>query len=634
VLERLRATYLRIDPRSLALGRIVLGLVLLVDLVRRVPWIQDLYSNLGLIPNHTVLWRPPFPRIFSFLFMASLPEEAAIWFWISFVCFFCFCIGYRTRLFHALSFLMTTSLHNRVLFAENWGGVAIGVLMIWTFFLPLGRRFSVDAIRASMRARPHETPAELAAGVPPPDTSQTTSLAALGLLLQIAVIYFFNYAHKTGVTWRSGSAVHYVLWQERIVTVLGLWMREHVPYAALRTMSIGTLIIEAAAPALVLTPIFWRWTRFIAALLLFGLHLSIMLMVNLGIFSFAMMGFEPFLVTDAQWRLFARLVPKRGRARTVVYDADCGVCWATVRVLARMDAHHRFLWIPSADTAALPAGIDQTLLEQTIVVVDPATARQWTRADGFAEIFRALPLGGLWSWPMRLPGIRQLANWAYDLFARNRTRISAFFGLAACGVPARSRAPHAVGAQEQGTPLRDWLRARGPLVRELAAALTIVVLTAEVLVANWAVPPWLRVNRRPEWMVAAIMYPHLFEGWSLFAPEAPLSDESVAVDAVTKDGRHVDPFNQAVSRVATLPVNDVPVRLGNDSFWCDYSLRIPEAGEYHQAFLEWLLRYPDRTGHPNDEIVKLDAYVIEHDSPPPGRTHPTRIRKHVFLHWP
>ncbi|HEY6476315.1 MAG TPA: hypothetical protein VI456_07005, partial [Polyangia bacterium] len=179
--ERLKRTYLQIDLRSLALGRIVFGLVLIGDLLRRVPWLRDFYSNAGLLPNHTVLWRPPFPRIFSFLFMASLPEEAAIWFCIAFVCFFCFTIGYRTRLFHLLSFAMTTSLHNRTIFAENWGVVAMGVLMIWTAFLPLGRRFSVDAIRLSLRARPDETPEQLSAGVPPPDVRQTTSLAALGL---------------------------------------------------------------------------------------------------------------------------------------------------------------------------------------------------------------------------------------------------------------------------------------------------------------------------------------------------------------------------------------------------------------------------------------------------------------------
>ncbi|HZL18907.1 MAG TPA: hypothetical protein VFG23_14295, partial [Polyangia bacterium] len=51
----LRDTYLRIDTRSLALGRIVLGLVLIADLLRRIPWIRYFYSNAGLLPNHTIL---------------------------------------------------------------------------------------------------------------------------------------------------------------------------------------------------------------------------------------------------------------------------------------------------------------------------------------------------------------------------------------------------------------------------------------------------------------------------------------------------------------------------------------------------------------------------------------------------
>ncbi|HEY4394500.1 MAG TPA: DCC1-like thiol-disulfide oxidoreductase family protein [Polyangia bacterium] len=629
---RLKRTYLQIDLRSLAFGRIVFGLVLIGDLLRRVPWLRDFYSNAGLIPNHTVLWRPPFPRIFSFLFMASLPEESAAWFCIAFVCFFCFLIGYRTKLFHLLSFAMTTSLHNRIIFAENWGGVAMAALMIWTAFLPLGRRWSVDAIRASLRARPDETPEQLAAGVPPPDTRQTTSLAALGLLIQIAIIYWFNFVHKTGPTWHNGTAVHYVLWQERIVTWVGLQIRTHAPFIVTRLLTEGTLVIEASAAFLILSPIFWRWTRFAAALLVFGLHVGIALMVNLGIFSYAMIAFEPFLVTVAQWDLLAKLVPTRGRARTVFYDVDCGVCWAVIRVLARMDAHRRLRFVPNTDTAALPAGVDAELLDRTILVLDPARDRRWTRADAFAEILAALPLGRLWAWPLRLPLVRTVAAQAYDAFARNRTRISMFFGLAACGVP---RAPERVAAEEPAeTPLRTWFRAQVPFLRELGAAVVFVVLTAEVSVANPSVPPALRFDHRPDWMVAAVMYPHIFEGWSLFSPDAPLTDETVYVDAVTRDGRHVDPYNQIGSRVAEIPIDYVPVRLGHDSFWCDYTLRIPDAGVYHQAFVEWVLRYPERTGNPNDTITRFDAYVVDQQSPKPNETAPSHPRKRAFLHWP
>jgi predicted DCC family thiol-disulfide oxidoreductase YuxK len=631
--EAFRRTYLRIDPRSLALGRIAIGLVLIADLLRRIPWLRDFYSNAGLIPNHTVLWRPPFPRIFSVFFMASLPEESALLFLFAFVCFFCLLIGYRTKLFHVLSFAMTTSLHNRIIFAENWGGVAMGVLIVWTAFLPLGRRFSVDALLASLRSRPHETPEELAAGVPPPDDRPMyASLAVLGLLLQIAVIYGFNYLHKSGLTWRNGTAVHYVLYQERIITWLGVWVREHLPFSFTKLLTYGTLVVEAAAPILVLTPIFWRWTRFVAALLLVGLHTSIALVVNLGIFSAAMLAFQPFLITEAQWQLFARWVPQRGRARTVFYDADCGVCTLVVRVLSRMDVHRRLRWISNRDLAALPAGFDPAPLEQTILVVDrDAPDRRWTRADAFAEIFAALPFGRWWSWPLRLPLVRTVAGRGYDLIARHRTAISTWMGLAACGVPSPSSPKGPVAVP---TPLRAWLTARLPFAREIGAALVLVTLAADVTVANPAIPSALRIEHRPEWMVAAVMYPHLFEGWSLFSPEAPLTDETVYVDAVTRDGRHVDPYNEIGSRVATVPIDDVPVRLGHSSFWCDYTLRIPETAVLHQALIEWILRYPERTGQGADTLVKFDAYVVEHDSPGPGETEPQRPRKRRFLSWP
>jgi len=631
--DRLRRTYLQIDPRSLALGRIGLGLALLWDLLRRVPRLRDFYSNLGLIPNHTVLWRPPFPRIFSVFFMASLPEESALWFGFAFVCFFCLLIGYRTRLAQALSFVMATSLHNRILVAENWGSVALAVLMAWTLFLPLGRRFSVDAVRASLRGRPDETPEQLAAGVPPADLRATTSLAALGLLLQIGVIYWFNFAHKTGQTWHDGTAIHYVLQQERIVTRVGLLVREHLPFAVTRFLTEATLLIEASVPFLVLTPIFWRWSRFVAALLLLGLHGSIALLVNLGIFSGAMCAFVPFLLTDAQWALAGRLVPRRGRARDVFYDVDCGVCWAVVRVLARLDVYGRLRWISNRDTAALPEGTDPALLERTILVVDPARHRRWTRAEAFAEIFGALPLGRLWAWPLRLPLVRGLAGRAYDAVARNRTVISASLGLAACGVApapgARRPAP-----EPAESPLRDWLRARGPLAREVGAALLFVTLGAGVLASNPSLPEALRLARRPNWMLAVVDYTNLKEGWGMFAPEAPRTEQTVSIDAVTREGRHVDPYNEVAGRTAQLPMRDVPVRLGYDSFFTDYTLQLPNAPIYHQALIEWVLRYPDRTGHAGDEIKSFDAYVVEHDSPAPGESKPTHVRRRRFLHFP
>ena len=117
-------------------------------------------------------------------------------------------------------------------------------------------------------------------------------------------------------------------------------------------------------------------------------------------------------------------MPRRGRARTVSDDVDCRVSWAVGCVLARMDVHHRLRWFRNSELGALPGAVDRQPLDWTDAgprFGDPSTL---DRAGAFAEIFGVLPLGRLWAWPMRLPGVRTLPDRAYDLFARNRTTIS------------------------------------------------------------------------------------------------------------------------------------------------------------------------------------------------------------------
>ena len=171
------------------------------------------------------------------------------------------------------------------------------------------------------------------------------------------------------------------------------------------------------------------------------------------------------------------------------------------------------------------------------------------------------------------------------------------------------------------------------MLRELLIGVVVVLVAMEVLVANPSIPRALK-PARPYWMVAAIMYTHLFEGWTMFSPDAPLRDLMVYVDAVTRDGRHVDPLNRVGSRTSRLPLTDIPVRLGHDSFFCDYTLRIPDAGVYHQAFIEWILNHHRRTGNPEDEIVSFEAHVIEHTSPAPGEPGPRNPQDRIFLRYP
>jgi predicted DCC family thiol-disulfide oxidoreductase YuxK len=657
--RRLGEAWLTMDARSAALGRIALSLVLLLDLVRRVPVLRLFYTNEGLLPNHTLLWRPPTPWMFSFFFMASHADEAALGFAICGLVYLALLIGWRTRLMRFLALVCVLSLHARVTLVENGGDWTLGELTLWAAFLPLGRRFSVDALRASLRRRRETTAPELAGPFPGPvdppggDPNRIVSLAAFTILLQVADSYFFNAIQKGGPTWLHGEAVHYVLYQNRMVTWLGVWMRPHMSPALSRVLSYAALATEATLPWLILSPVRRVWTRRIAVLAMIGLHTGFQLFINVGIFSWAMIAYTPFLLTAADWELFARLTRRSRRRVTAYFDADCGVCFQVARVLARMDLLGRVRWISSAEVPA-DADIPPDLLERTVVAVDGASGRRATRAEGMALILRALPLGALWSAPLRVPGLRGLANLAYDAFARRRRTVSIWLGLAACRVPARRPAPPpeasaaagpepAPGAAaplyvaevsaESRTPARVWLGRAVWILREGAVLAMLITLVNESLFINQVVPKPLRLDE-PGWVKRLVAYPRLIQAWSMFASDAPTSDMTMVVDAVTADGRHVDPYSEVSSRYPHPGLDGIPDRLDNNSFFFNYSQRLPDQNVYNQAFVEWMLRYPDRTENPNDRIVRFDAYTVEQDSPPPGETKPRNPRHHKFLSYP
>ena len=97
--------YLTIDARSLGLGRVSVAIVLLFDLVHRIPVLDLLYTNDGLLPNHTLLWRPPTQWMFSFFFLASRPDEAMLGFALCAFVYLALLVGWRTTFMRFLALI-------------------------------------------------------------------------------------------------------------------------------------------------------------------------------------------------------------------------------------------------------------------------------------------------------------------------------------------------------------------------------------------------------------------------------------------------------------------------------------------------------------------------------------------------
>ena len=115
---------------------------------KRAAQLDIFFTNEGLIPNHTLLWRPPFEKAVSLFYLASYRHEAIAGFVVCAIAYLALLVGFRTRLAQIASLIAVLSLHGRLLLFDNGGDVVLGLLCIWTTFLPTGRRWSVDAVLA------------------------------------------------------------------------------------------------------------------------------------------------------------------------------------------------------------------------------------------------------------------------------------------------------------------------------------------------------------------------------------------------------------------------------------------------------------------------------------------------------
>jgi predicted DCC family thiol-disulfide oxidoreductase YuxK len=614
--------YCQADLRWLGAFRVLFGLLLTADLLRRWAVATDFYTNDGVLPNHFSLFRPLGRDVFSIYHAFSTLPEISVAFALTLLVYLAFTLGYRTRLFHLLSLLCVTSLNSRNLLVENGGTVVMNLLCFWTVFLPLGRRLSIDALLASLRDEPDVSAASLNRRSERPAESQRFySLVVFALMLQWSAIYFFNVVHKSGRGWRDGSAIHWFLYQDRIVTWFGVFARQHAPYWLLQGFAYGTLVVEAVLAGVLLVPFEQVWTRRLALLLAIGLHGGIAATSRLGPFSYAMTVFFVWRLSAEDWSWLRRRFVAEAPALKVIYDADCGICFQLCRVLARLDLRRQLEFVGNDQRDRIPAELADALLEQTLVVID-SRGRFLMRERGVSAILSALPLWGLGlGLPLRVPGVSQLARRGYELFAAHRHEVSAYLGLGSCGVRPEPPVAAAESVRREPAPDRLWTAMRHPLVaiREVLVILAMVMTVNQVLLDNdWARRRFPHASQ-PRALQVVMDRLRLYQGWRMFAPEPPYDDGRMVVDARTEDGRKVDPFTGEEPEFDP----ETSVGWGHSQLWCDYHLKMFFAryAANRQHLRDYIQSWHQRTGRARDRIVAFDVWWISDKSPGPGEAH-------------
>lgn len=254
-------SYDMLNPLSLSLFRIALGLIWMFILVYRITEVRYFFSEDGILPLNEALKLSGDHR-FSLLFWSESINWTYLLFSVGILSSLGLVLGVYANLSAAVGWLVCISLLNRTEVIISGGDMYMMVFLLSAAFLPLDRHFSL---------RPTQ---------PNPSWFQTQVYpsAQLVFVVQIACIYFFTGMLKHGDLWRSGEALSVILQLKMTTRDLGRYLTQFP-----ETLKVITYLIpwfEMAALVLLLPFRRTAWIRNIWLGLAFAMHVSILFLMN------------------------------------------------------------------------------------------------------------------------------------------------------------------------------------------------------------------------------------------------------------------------------------------------------------------------------------------------------------------
>jgi hypothetical protein len=302
---------------SFSLMRILLGVAMLIVLVPSFAdrqylwgygawWVEPEASRRG--------WWEPLRLLF--------PKDSPVLFDVSYVVLVAlavvFVLGWKTRWITPVLLVFWVSLSTNSTLLTNGGDTLMRIALLFAVFARLSDHFSLDAWlrrrrgdRAPRLRRPSWLPAW--AGT----WAHNTVLVLC--VYQILLVYLVSSVLKlSGEEWLEGSAIYYALSLEQfhVLPLLSELVWQSTPGVMIATWI--ALWVQLLFPVLIL----WRPSRYVAIVLITGMHLGIAVLLGLWPFSLAMIALDLLLVRDSSWRKAARIVRGvAGQARRIGSDA-------------------------------------------------------------------------------------------------------------------------------------------------------------------------------------------------------------------------------------------------------------------------------------------------------------------------
>ncbi|GAB3040085.1 HTTM domain-containing protein [Natronobiforma cellulositropha] len=297
----------RIDARTLAVFRVFIGLLIIADVALRSRNFSFYYTNDGTVPRDLAL---AVREGFSFFHLTTDPTLIALLLGVQVLFAIGLIVGYKTRLMMIVSFLFVISLDHHNPLVTSYADTLFRLLTFWAIFLPLGERWSVDAVHRDR-----------------PPRQSVASVATALILLQMVHMYFLNGYHKSqNELWTGGTATPKIMGLDDMTFLLAEYVRE---FPTLLTLG-GLLWFYMLLLSPLLILLVGR-KRLPLLVLFVGGHATFALTVRIGAFAYVALAGLTLFVQTQLW--------EDGQAILRFLDIDIAPLVARLERLERLAAY-------------------------------------------------------------------------------------------------------------------------------------------------------------------------------------------------------------------------------------------------------------------------------------------------------
>ncbi len=565
-----------LDERSLGLYRILIGLIIMADVLYRLPDLRAFYTDGGIVPRSIFTGEMTMPWSFSLHLANGSFGFIVVMFLIHLLIGIMLVVGYKTRWAMILAYIFTVSIHNRNWLINNGGDDILRAILLLSIFLPLNRRFSVDS---AMREKPENTHTD----------GEHFSTWSLAFFLQVFVIYFVSYILKDHPIWRKDyTAMFFASRLEIFSTPIGVWMRGFPGLQ--KFFTILTIYAEWIGPLILVFAFvlgrFWWIARTFAVFIFWSFHLGIILTMWIGVFPYTCLAMWSLFLPGVLWDKLGQKWRRDSLDKCSIYfDADCGFCKKGVLIIREFFLLPEVIIAPAQSVSKVFSEMQR---EHSWVVVNEK-GEHFFHFAAAVELMRHSPVLRYFVPIARFKPFFAIGNMVYKWVSHHRPLMGKVTQFLEYSSPKKSH------------PFFSWLF-------QLSGAF----IFATILM--WNLTTIKKLHVKSPFFQSVGRWLHLYQEWNMFAPFPKIDNVWIEVPAVLEDGSEIELITGS-SDIYGMK-DEAFYRNVPNEHWRKFYLNLSDRSDYARYFAGYLCRsWNDRKirSRPDQTLRKLE--VIAYSQP-------------------